>query len=925
MNSIQIPPCFIRPICALTAACLFGFLSACGGGGGGGSETAENASQTGSLLFSLAISPDAGVRLQRQGFDCEFFNIQFIEAIVFDANGAVVAIGGPWACEDRQGTIQAVPVGDDYEVLIDAIGPEDEVLFSGTSEAISVLPNQTTDAGTILLLPIVNLPPVLSPIGNQSVDAGLPIAIFLEASDPNEGDQLTFGKGSEPPGAFFDPTTGRFEWTPDLNQVGDFPVIFSVADDGNPPLGDSEEIIITVGPGNQPPVIAPIDRQFGVPGDIFEFTVTATDPDPEDTVTLSPQTLPNGATFEAETGIFRWLVAESQTGEQIAVFQAADDGTPVQTDSETVIFNIEPGNQPPRFTPIGNQRVDEGEELVFVVTATDPDGDPLTYTADGLPDGAVFDPPTQTFSWTPGFDIPSQPPIEAIFTVRDNGEPPLEDTLTVQITVGDTNRPPNFRPIEPFEALIGSPIDLVIEATDPDGDELTYEADVIPPTASFNPAERRFQWTPEELVNNTIIAQFTVTDERGLTDVMQIEIALASDNRPPILDPIGNRTLFINSDGIGFLEFPVSASDPDGDFFAFTAGGAPFQRGAVFDSNQRFFRWNAGSADIGAHLVTFTVTDDGNPPESDSETITIRVESTNQPPVFTPIPDQTVGVNDEIGVVFSVSATDPDGDLFTITETGQPFQLGASYDPVERVFRWFPAPEDVGGYVVTFTATDDGVPNAQSSISVNITVTTNNDPPVLEPVLDREVQVGLEPFPFQISLFATDPNPDDNLTFEADGTPMELGASLEGNELTWFVTAEDEGSYNMTFTVTDDGAPPLSDSETIVMTVIADVLNQPPILDPVGDRFLDLGGDPPGLAFTVNATDPDGDDALLSYAAAGTPLEIGANFDPQTREFSWLNASVEDAGTYDVTFTVFDSGTPEETDFETIAITVGFP
>lgn len=41
--------------------------------------------------------------------------------------------------------------------------------------------------------------------------------------------------------------------------------------------------------------------------------------------------------------------------------------------------------------------------LTFTVTASDPDGNTLTYTAGNLPSGAGFDPATRTFTWTPAY------------------------------------------------------------------------------------------------------------------------------------------------------------------------------------------------------------------------------------------------------------------------------------------------------------------------------------------------------------------------------------------------------------------------------------------------------------------------------------------------------------------------------------------
>ena len=89
-------------------------------------------------------------------------------------------------------------------------------------------------------------------------------------------------------------------------------------------------------------------------------------------------------------------------------------------------------NNPPIFNPIPDQTVKEGALLQFTVSATDPDGDALTYSASGLPTGANFDPSTQTFSWTPGFDQVGS--YSVTFSVSDGK---LSDSKGISITVSD--------------------------------------------------------------------------------------------------------------------------------------------------------------------------------------------------------------------------------------------------------------------------------------------------------------------------------------------------------------------------------------------------------------------------------------------------------------------------------------------------------
>jgi len=72
-------------------------------------------------------------------------------------------------------------------------------------------------------------------------------------------------------------------------------------------------------------------------------------------------------------------------------------------------YTIKPnaGNNPPVITSnIGNQSVEEGSTLSFMLTATDADGDSLIWTAQNLPAGATFTDNhdgTADFEWTPDF------------------------------------------------------------------------------------------------------------------------------------------------------------------------------------------------------------------------------------------------------------------------------------------------------------------------------------------------------------------------------------------------------------------------------------------------------------------------------------------------------------------------------------------
>jgi hypothetical protein len=95
-------------------------------------------------------------------------------------------------------------------------------------------------------------------------------------------------------------------------------------------------------------------------------------------------------------------------------------------------------NQPPVLNPIGDKSGKASNPLTFTATATDPDAPPqvLTYTLDeGAPAGAGINPTTGVFTWTP---TALQTGTHTVtIRVTDNGDPNLDDSETIDITIAD--------------------------------------------------------------------------------------------------------------------------------------------------------------------------------------------------------------------------------------------------------------------------------------------------------------------------------------------------------------------------------------------------------------------------------------------------------------------------------------------------------
>jgi len=231
-----------------------------------------------------------------------------------------------------------------------------------TVNTISAIPSVRTSSGYaafaggagggILRSPAnihINQAPVLSAIGNRSIDEGSLLTFTASATDPDL-DTVTYSASGLPAGANLDPNTGVFTWTPDYAQSGTYEgITITASDNGVPIATDSETITITVANVNRAPVLATIGDKSVDEGILLTYTALATDPD-LDTITYSASGLPAGANLDPNTGIFTWTPDYTQAGIYGGItITASDNGSPVMTDSETItitVANVNYGNKP---------------------------------------------------------------------------------------------------------------------------------------------------------------------------------------------------------------------------------------------------------------------------------------------------------------------------------------------------------------------------------------------------------------------------------------------------------------------------------------------------------------------------------------------------------------------------------------------------
>jgi len=129
--------------------------------------------------------------------------------------------------------------------------------------------------------------------------------------------------------------------------------------------------------------------------------------------------------------------ATNYNGADSFTFKASDGFG--DSNTATVFIAVRPVNDAPVLTVAPALAGFTGENLIFTLTATDPDlveGQTLNFTATGLPGGATFAQMTDTtaqFVWTP--DDAQAGVYTMRFVVSDDGAPALSDSRNVMITV----------------------------------------------------------------------------------------------------------------------------------------------------------------------------------------------------------------------------------------------------------------------------------------------------------------------------------------------------------------------------------------------------------------------------------------------------------------------------------------------------------
>ncbi len=746
---------------------------------------------------------------------------------------------------------------------------------------------------SIAVISITVRTPNVSPVaGDQSLTTNEDTALdgTVTATDGN-GDPITFARGISPSHGtlIFNNTTGAFTYTPALNYNGPDSFTFVANDDRGG--SDSGTVSITVSPVNDAPVAG--DQTLTTNEDIaLNGTLTASDVD-GDSLSYTQLVGPAHGTLNitAATGAFTYTPAANYNGPDSFTFTVNDGHS--GTDTGQINITVTSVNDLP---VAGDQSLTTNEDtpLNGTLTATDVDGDTLTYTQLAAPSHGTLSitAATGAFTYTPAANYHG--PDSFTFTVSDGHSG--TDTGQINITVTSVND----LPVAGDQSLTTNEDTLLngtLTATDVDEDTLTYSQTIAPAhgTLSITAATGAFTYTPTANYHGPDSFTFTVNDGHSGTDTGVISITVTSVNDLPVA---GDQNLSTAEDTA--LTGTLTASDADGDTLTYSQAIAPGHGSLTITAGTGAFTYTPAANYHGPDSFTFTVNDGHG--GTDTGVISITVTSVNDLPVAG---DQSLTTNEDTVLNGTLTASDVDGDTLTYTQLAAPSHGTLNITGSTGAFTYTPAANYHGLDSFTFTVSDGhgGTDTGQ----INITVTSVNDLPVAG---DQTLTTN-EDTPLNGTLTATDAD-GDTLTYAQSIAPLHgtLNITASTGAFTYTPAANYHGPDSFTFSVNDGHGG--SDTGLISITVAS--VNDLPV---AGDQNLSTAEDT-ALNGTLTATDVES--TVFTFVQATCPAHGTLNITPATGAFTYTPAA-NYHGPDSFTFTVTDGDGGSDVGAVTIMVT----
>ncbi|MEO2004923.1 MAG: putative Ig domain-containing protein [Candidatus Poribacteria bacterium] len=553
-----------------------------------------------------------------------------------------------------------------------------------------------------------------------------------------------------------------------------------------------------------------------------------------------------------------------------------DDGAVTLWTSPVVSLNVAPRISVSK-TAI---TVLEGAAASLVVSATDPEGDPLVFSASGAPDNATLNAQTGRFRIEPDYTQSGRYTVE--FSVSDGRRGLDSVSVTVRVTAADL-----FRiQAGPRRVAGGETLTLTLAANGSVPDGVAIAANGLPDNASFNAARRILTFTPDLTQAGSYDVTFRVTQNGRLAE--QHAVTLNVDHSDAFaLTPWEPQTI----DEGETLSVQADRTDNAGAATVLTASALP--PNATFDAATGDLRFTPDYTQAGSYTITVRATQGGEVVQTERMRVTV-VEANP----FTLNPSGPQLVSEGLTRVIAVELAPAARGVVTLSAGGLP--PNASFDPSTNQLSFTPAFGQIGEFTIAIQASQNGVAVQTEEIllSVGAAEAFTLDPSAPAAVAEGQSVV--------VRAVLSDDAPD-TITVAPRALPTNASYDASTGALTFTPDYTQAGTYTITFEALQNGSP-VQSKDAVIAVSDADVF----ALDP-GTTFAIAEGDTTVVSIT-------GDVAALNavtFSAVGLPPN--ATLDLPTRRLTF-SPDYTQAGVHRITIQARQNGQVVQTDDVSVTV-----
>ena len=665
----------------------------------------------------------------------------------------------------------------------------------------------------------------------------------------------------------FNDSTKIISWDPAV--AGEITFTLRVTDSANNYTDQTFTIPATGSsvPGNAPPQITSVPTGPAIVSVPYAYDLSATDPDPGDTLTFSLVNPPAGVSLNTTTDGVDLTPTEKGKITFVVKVDDGNGGVDLQTVELPVIDPDDPdANATPVITsrPTGPAVINDAWQ--YVVTATDLNdaAETLVYSlVEPLNETSVtFDPASQTLQWTP--------PVGAIkqdFRVRvtDPQGASREQSFTIDAVASlPTNAPPVVRSLPNSPVRSGEVYIYDVDAFDPDGDPLTYGLIEWPAGMTISDTGR-VSWTTSVPGDYSITVEVRDGINAGVPHQYILTVLPpVQTNDPPEITSSPTGPAIVGR----AYQYQLTGTDPNGDTIHWSldtskvpdeALGDPQDPGKLtFNGTNGLLTWTPtieGTFDL-------IVTADDQQGAAVLQSFSLPVLK-NAPPVITPPVPQVININTALSL--TIVAADPNvGDTLSYSLDSDSVLRNMSIDTAGAI-TW--AGQATTGLVpVIVTVADQEGAQASLSFDVQVIDPANNNPPTITSDPRDRIQFG------QRLLHQVEANDADGdaLTYTLVSGPT--GMTMDaGGLIDWTPTAAQVSTtaYNFTIKVSDPSNA--SHEKAFPITVTNTAENRAPAFTTNPKTNLVAGNI---YVYQANADDPDGDTVVYTLVNPPSGMQI---------------------------------------------------